>query len=198
MLSMWAYTASMPKLWESTVEAHRTSVRDSITQTAWQLARSGGVRALSMSRIAAEVGISRATLYKYFDDIDAVLLAGHEQQVMHHLDQLRAAVASEADPTQALRALLVTYARIVQHRGQHQLAELAAAVHQPSSHQGQSALLELVAGAVAATTPDLADETSPADLAEFCIQSLAAAASEGVDVEALVSFCLRGVGITMH
>jgi hypothetical protein len=33
-------------------------------------------------------GIGRATLYKYFPDVEAVLVAWHERQVAQHLDQL--------------------------------------------------------------------------------------------------------------
>jgi AcrR family transcriptional regulator len=40
-----------------------------------------------MSQIAAETGIGRATLYKYFPDVEAILVAWHERQVAEH--QLR-------------------------------------------------------------------------------------------------------------
>lgn len=34
---------------------------------------------MTMSRIAEEIGIGRATLYKYFPDVEAILLAWHER-----------------------------------------------------------------------------------------------------------------------
>jgi AcrR family transcriptional regulator len=45
-----------------------------------------------MSQIAAEAsGIGRATLYKYFPDVESILRAWHERQVGAHLHQLHAA-----------------------------------------------------------------------------------------------------------
>ena len=38
-----------------------------------------------MSQIAEQTGIGRATLYKYFPDVEAILLAWHERQVTGHL-----------------------------------------------------------------------------------------------------------------
>src|SRR4029079_128644 len=53
-----------------------------------------GLVSLTMSQIAEQAGIGRATLYKYFPDAQAVLTAWHERQITAHLDQLTAA----ADP----------------------------------------------------------------------------------------------------
>ncbi len=38
-----------------------------------------GLRSVTMSQIAAQSGIGRATLYKYFPDVEAILLAWHER-----------------------------------------------------------------------------------------------------------------------
>ena len=38
-----------------------------------------------MSQVATETGIGRATLYKYFPDVEAILAAWHERQIARHL-----------------------------------------------------------------------------------------------------------------
>lgn len=45
-------------------------------------------RAVSMSRIADETGIGRATLYKYFPDVETIMTTWHKRQVTQHLQQL--------------------------------------------------------------------------------------------------------------
>ena len=59
----------MPKLWNETIDAHRRAVHDAILNTAARLAFEHGLTSVTMSQIAAEVGIGRATLYKYFPDV---------------------------------------------------------------------------------------------------------------------------------
>jgi AcrR family transcriptional regulator len=54
----------------------------------WQLVQAHGLLSVTMPRIASTVGIGRANLYKYFPDIEAILLAGHQQHVTEHVKQL--------------------------------------------------------------------------------------------------------------
>src|SRR6266849_6773540 len=75
------YTGVMPKLWTETIEAHRREVRDAILDTTAALVADQGLRSVTMSHIAEETGIGRATLYKYFSGVEAILLAWHERQV---------------------------------------------------------------------------------------------------------------------
>ena len=78
----------MPKLWTDTVEQHRRAVRDAALDATAKLVAEHGLASVSMSKIAAETGIGRATLYKYFPDVESVLIAWHERQVHGHLRQL--------------------------------------------------------------------------------------------------------------
>jgi len=75
----------MPKLWDETIEAHRRAVRDATLDTAAALVAERGLRAVTMSQIAEETGIGRATLYKYFPDVEAILVAWHERHISAHL-----------------------------------------------------------------------------------------------------------------
>jgi AcrR family transcriptional regulator len=78
----------MPNLWNETIEAHRRQVRDTILDTTAVLVTEHGLRSVTMSQIAEATGIGRATLYKYFSGVEAILAAWHERQVTSHLNYL--------------------------------------------------------------------------------------------------------------
>src|SRR5829696_4700292 len=82
------YTGMVPRLWNETIEAHRAAVRDAILDTTAELVTENGLLSVTMSRIAEKTGIGRATLYKYFPDVEAILLAWHERHVSGHLEHL--------------------------------------------------------------------------------------------------------------
>ena len=77
----WDMLSTMPKLWNETIEAHRREVRDAILDTTAALVAEHGLRSVTMSQIAEKTGIGRATLYKYFPDVEAILPAWHERQI---------------------------------------------------------------------------------------------------------------------
>jgi AcrR family transcriptional regulator len=81
-----------------------------------------------MSQVAEETGIGRATLYKYFPDVEAILLAWHERHVAAHLEYL-SGFANQPGVTAWARlvAVLDAYALI---RHQHHDTDVAAFVHQ--------------------------------------------------------------------
>jgi AcrR family transcriptional regulator len=81
-----AYTFLVPKLWNETIEEHRREVRGAILDATVALVAEHGLLSVTMSQIAEETGIGRATLYKYFPDVEAILLAWHEHQINGHLD----------------------------------------------------------------------------------------------------------------
>jgi len=75
------YPGVVPKLWNETIEAHRRTVRLAVLETTAALVAEHGLRSVTMSQIAEDTGIGRATLYKYFPDVEAILLAWHERQI---------------------------------------------------------------------------------------------------------------------
>src|SRR5437867_13230183 len=116
----------MPKLWNETIEAHRRDVRDAIMDASAALATELGLAAVTMSSIAEETGIGRATLYKYFSDVEAILVAWHERQITRHLEYLVQVRDRAGDAGQRLEAVLEAYALIsYDHHG----TELAALLH---------------------------------------------------------------------
>jgi AcrR family transcriptional regulator len=187
----------VPRLWSETIEAHRREVREAILDTTAALVAEQGLRSVTMSRVAQDAGIGRATLYKYFPDLEAILLAWHERQIASHLEFL-AEVRDEARPDERLQAVLEAYALIAHASHGNHDAELAAFVHRDEYVAGaQERLQEIIRDLLAegAVRGDVRDDVAPDELAAYCLHALAAAgklASKRA-VERLVSVTLAGV-----
>ncbi len=185
----------VPKLWNETIEGHRRAVRDATLDTTAVLVAEHGLRSVTMSRIAEETGIGRATLYKYFPDVEAILVAWHERQVAGHLEQL-AELRNRAGPAgERLRVVLEAYALgSHEHRG----TELAALLHR-GEHvaRAQRHLREFIRDllAEAAESGDLRDDVAPDELASYCLHALTAAGdlSSKAAVRRLVTVTLDGL-----
>lgn len=165
----------MPRLWNDTIEAHRRDVRDAIIDSAAALAAQHGLRAVTMSQVAEDAGIGRATLYKYFPDAEAIMLAWHERQVAGHLQQFIEVGHQAGSPGKRLEAVLQAFA-LMSH--EHHGSELAALLHR-GEHVAQAQLhlrnfmRDLLAEGAA--TGDVRTDVSPAELATYCLHALAAA-----------------------
>lgn len=170
-----SYAPSVPKLWRESIDAHRRAVREATLDTAGRLVAAHGLRSVTMSRIAEETGIGRATLYKYFPDVETILAAWHERQVAGHLQQLAVLGDGAGDPTARLRAVLEAYA-LALHEGHGD--DLAASLHR-GEHvvRARRRLLcfieELLIECAGAGV--LRGDVPPGELAAFCLHSLAAA-----------------------
>lgn len=172
------YHHRVPRLWTETVESHRRAVRDAALDAAAALVARHGLRGVTMSQIAEDAGIGRATLYKYFPDVDAVLVAWHERQVRAHLDQLVAARDHAGDAPGRLTAVLATYARIAREPRGHHDVELTAALHTDThvaqAHDQLRRLLHEVL-ADAATAGHVRGDVPIDELAGYCLHALSAA-----------------------
>jgi AcrR family transcriptional regulator len=170
------YPDGVPKLWTETIEAHRVAVRDAALDTAAALAAEQGVASVTMSQIAEQTGIGRATLYKYFPDVQAILLAWHQRQIARHLAQLAEIAGQRGTAMDRVRAVLEAYALLVHEMPQG--TELAALLHQ-GEHiaAAQRQLREFVGGLIAdaAKAGDLRDDIAPGELASYCLHALTAA-----------------------
>ncbi|NUS35057.1 MAG: helix-turn-helix transcriptional regulator [Pseudarthrobacter sp.] len=95
-----------------------------------------GFSGVTMSAIAESAGIGRATLYKYFRDVESILAAWHERQVESHLAELiRVRDRTEGNWAQ-LEAVLHAYAFLSSPGHGHAEAE-AVRLHQ-SGHAGRA------------------------------------------------------------
>ncbi|GAA3824549.1 TetR/AcrR family transcriptional regulator [Streptomyces phyllanthi] len=188
----------MPKLWNETIEAHRRAVRDAILSTTAQLAAEHGVRSVTMSQIAEQVGIGRATLYKYFPDVEAILLAWHDRRITEHLEQL-AEVRDQADgPGDRLEAVLRAFAHISRQTGAHNGTELGAFLHRDervvrAQQQLHGMIRDLLAEGAQAGV--FRDDVAPDELATYCLHALTAAAAlpSEAATDRLVTVTLSGL-----
>jgi AcrR family transcriptional regulator len=170
----------VPKLWTETVETHRREVRDAIVDAAGILVQRQGLLGVSMSMVANAAGIGRATLYKYFPDVESVLAAWHLRHVEEHLRQLTELWDHAGEPAEALRALLTAYARICQRRHRHGADELSAVLHRdPQIVELQHRLHALVGDAITAAVGSGAvrHDVPAEELARYSLHALAAAAT---------------------
>jgi AcrR family transcriptional regulator len=162
--------------WRETVAAHRRDVRAAILDATAALVADHGLRGTTMSRVAAAVGITRATLYKYFPGVEAILLAWHERHVAGHLARLAELHDGPGRPGERLRAVLEAYALITHERPRG--TELAALAHR-GEHlvHAERHLAGIVAGllAAAADEGDVRGDVPPDELAAYCLHALAAA-----------------------
>jgi AcrR family transcriptional regulator len=190
----------VPRLWNETIEAHRAAVRDAILDTTWALVAEHGLTSVTMSQIAEKTGIGRATLYKYFPDVEAILLAWHERQISSHLAQLAEVRDRAGNAGKRLEAVLEAYALISHERFSHEHPgpELAAFLHR-GVHvaKAQQQLIDLMRDLLseAAQTGDIRDDIAPEELASYCLHALAAAGGlpSKAAVRRLVTVTLDGL-----
>jgi AcrR family transcriptional regulator len=189
----------VPKLWNATIEGHRREVREAILDTTATLVTEHGLLSVTMSRIAEETGIGRATLYKYFPDVEAILAAWHERQVRAHLAQLVEIRDRGGAPAQRLAAVLEAYATLSHGSREHHDRELAAALHRHDQHLELALhhVHELIRDLLieAATVGDIRTDVPPAELADYCLHALGAAGGLGsaAAVRRLVTVTLAGL-----
>jgi len=187
----------VPKLWNETIAAHRRGVHDAILETTWALVTERGLTSLTMSEIAEETGIGRATLYKYFPDVEAILVAWHQRHVSGHIDYLVELRDQTHDAGERLDAVLEAYALIAHNRGHHG-TELAALLHRGDHiDRAQQQLIDLIRDLLTevAKTGGLRDDVPLDELASYCLHALTTARSlpSKAAVRRLVTVTLAGL-----
>jgi AcrR family transcriptional regulator len=188
----------VPKLWNETIEAHRHQVRDAILDTTAALVFEHGLRSVTMAQIAERTGIGRATLYKYFPDVDTILHAWHHRQITAHLTQLTEARDNVSDPGQRLDVVLRTYARIAHETRNRHNTEIGRFLHRDEHlAEAQRQLHDLIANLIAkaADAADIRADMPADELASYCLHALNAASSmpSQAAVDRLVTITLAGL-----
>ena len=188
----------MPKLWNETIEAHRREVRDAIMDTTAALVAEHGLLSVTMSQIAEETGIGRATLYKYFPDVEAILLAWHDRQITGHLEYLAHVRDQAGGAGDRLEAVLEAYALISHESRGHHDTELAAFLHRDQQLAGaQQQVRDMIRDLLTegARSGDLRDDVVPDELASYCLHALAAASTlpSKAAVRRLIAVTLSGL-----
>ncbi|MBO0684812.1 MAG: TetR/AcrR family transcriptional regulator [Candidatus Dormibacteraeota bacterium] len=186
----------MPKLWTETIQAHRREVSDAILEAAAALVARHGLHSVTMSEIAGETGIGRATLYKYFPDVETILVAWHHRHVAEHLERLVQIRDEVADAGRRLEAVLEAYAQLIFERPRG--TDLAALVHRGEHLDEPQRQLQAFFGdllAEAAGAGEVRDDVASGELAGYCLHALGAAAalSSRAEVRRLVTVTLAGL-----
>jgi AcrR family transcriptional regulator len=190
------YIACVPKLWSETIEAHRREVHDAILDTSAELISEHGLLAVTMSQIAEETGIGRATLYKYFPDVESILLAWHERQISDHLAHLTEVRDRGTSAYERLERVLQSYALLSRH--QHPDEAAMRLLHRDprigrAHHQLHEMVRDLVVAAAEAGV--VRSDVPPDELASYCIGALTATRAHGSEeaVRRLVQVTLAGM-----
>jgi AcrR family transcriptional regulator len=165
-------------VWKDTIEEHRRAVRDATIETAAALVAEQGLRSVTMSQIAEETGIGRATLYKYFSDVESILHAWHERQITGHLSHLAEVRDRAPDARERLENVLEAYALISHGSRQHHDTELAALMHREGHvARAEQQLRRMIRDLIndAQKSGDVRDDVTPDELVSYCLHSLTAA-----------------------
>lgn len=188
-------------MWADTVESHRDQVRTAVLDALDDLVASKGLLGVTMSQLASTTGIGRATLYKYFGDVEDVLTAWHHRHVAGHLAALRGVAEGSEEPADRLRLVLEAYGRICQERGRHGADSLVAALHQGDQADSyEEQLRNLLVGLLsdAAAAGGVRDDVPLDELARYCLHALTAAGAADTTAATarLVTVVMSGLAIS--
>src|SRR5690606_24433049 len=122
----------MPRLWNDTIISHKASIREAILNAADRIIALEGISGLTMSTLAKETGIGRATLYKYYSDLHQVLSAWHQRQVDRHLEHLLGIASRDVPPIARLLETLLAFVRL---RHGHHAHDMREKLHRSSGVQ---------------------------------------------------------------
>lgn len=191
------YGCVVPKLWNQTIDAHRVQVRDAILDAAAALAFEQGLRGVTMSQVAERAGIGRATLYKYFPDVETILRTWHARRIDAHLGELVKVRDGQGSATGRLDAVLAAYAHIAHQTGSHD-RELVTFLHPDEQIvNARNQLRELIRQLIeeGAATGELRTDVPPEELAAYCLHALSAAADATSEaaVQRLVAVTASGL-----
>ncbi|RLE29529.1 MAG: hypothetical protein DRJ61_14360, partial [Acidobacteria bacterium] len=77
-------------------------MKDDVYKNAIEIIADEGLASLTMERLASDVGVSRGTVYNYFDDRDAVLDYVEERTFGPLLAAIKEVAASDGQPEEKL------------------------------------------------------------------------------------------------
>ena len=103
----------MPKISAPTVAEHRAQRLRALLEAARVLVAEQGPEALTLSALAAQVGLSRPSLYEYFRSRDDLVAAMVEDELPRWITELEAEVHRHADPSDRIAAFVRTQLRML-------------------------------------------------------------------------------------
>ena len=97
----------MPRYSRKQKAALDALMRDDVYRQALEIIEAEGLPGLTLDRLARAIGISRATLYNYFDDRDAIVDFVEERTFLPLIETLAEIADGEAAPVAKLEAIAV-------------------------------------------------------------------------------------------
>ena len=186
----------MTTSWDRSRRAHRSRQAASIASAALALMTDHGASALTIAGVADAAEVSRQTVYRYYADIDAVLV-GVAELVTSHDAAFERAVHDEPDPWSRLELIARTTASSA--HGPEATATLAAALPPQAreildAHEGR--IRTLLADVLRAGVDDgsFRPDLAPDDDARLILGLLTAA--QPADVERALTHVQRLVTST--
>lgn len=128
--------------WDQTVSDHRQRQLLHIGQVATVLVAADGLASVSMSRLAREAEVSRATLYNYVPDVATAIQRYLDAKDEAFARAITAAVAEEPGPEAKLRRYIreqVRYVASSDHRAAVAVSEAGAALEGADSARSHQA-----------------------------------------------------------
>lgn len=102
---LW-FTDPVPRIRADSVAAHRTLMRTQLLDAFAELLREVGYADATLADVAARAGMARNTIYNYFDDKEALLMALIDRSVEQFVAEVRAAVDACPDAPRQLEAFI--------------------------------------------------------------------------------------------
>lgn len=93
------------------MDGRKTDTKKQIATAAIELFEKGGVKAVSMRRVAAEVGITPMAIYNHFENLESLLLFIYERGVHKLTRSIHACMKKERSADKKLEALVKSYVR---------------------------------------------------------------------------------------
>ncbi len=137
-------------------------------------------------------------MYKYFPDVEAILLAWHEQEITGHLAHLADLRDRSDDAASRIEVVLQAYALLSHGSHGHHRTELGAFLHRSEAlahaqQQLRGMIRDLLVEGVEAGV--VRHDVAAAELASYCLDAISGAASlpSKAAVRRLVAVTLAGL-----
>lgn len=76
--------------------------REALIEATYAASRERGLRALSLTDVAKQAGLTRGAVLYYYDDLDSLLVEAHSAGIARFCDQRDALISATPDPRQQL------------------------------------------------------------------------------------------------
>jgi AcrR family transcriptional regulator len=125
----------VPKISAPTVAEHRAQRLRALLEAARELVAAQGPEALTLSALAAQVGLSRPSLYEYFRSRDDLVAAMVEDELPRWITELEAEIHRHADPADRITAFVRTQLRMLADGRHSALVVLAGHALGPAAQE---------------------------------------------------------------